>query len=135
MKRDKLLRSKEYWLVQIQNDLFGVIENFMKKKKLNRTNLAEKLDVSKGYISQVMNGNFDHKISKLVELSLVCDKVPIISFIDLEKYIKDDAEDNPHHLDNRHIPKNIIYNFYVYNSINSVTSEQKNFDKKENQLV
>jgi hypothetical protein len=37
-----------------------------------------------------MNGNFDHKMSKLVELSLACGKVPQIIFVDLEEYIKND---------------------------------------------
>lgn len=92
MKRKNLLQSREYWLVQIQNDLYGAIENYMKKKKLNRTKLAEKLGVTKGYITQVLNGDFDHKISKLVDLSLSCNKAPVISFVDLDKYIIDDAE-------------------------------------------
>ena len=42
----------------------------MKEKKLNRTKLAQKLQVSKGYVTQLFNGDFDHKLSKLVELTL-----------------------------------------------------------------
>ena len=69
MKREELLNSKEYWLSKIQIDLFNEVEMFMEKNNLNRTQLAEKLGVSKGYISQILNGNADHRISKLIELS------------------------------------------------------------------
>ncbi len=42
----------------------------MQKENLTRTKLAEKLHVTKGYVTQVLNGNFDHKLSKLIELAL-----------------------------------------------------------------
>lgn len=99
MKRADLLKSKEYWLVQIQNDLFSVIESYMKKENLNRTQLAEKLKVTKSYITQVLNGDFDHKISKLIEFSLASGKAPVLSFVDLDKYIKEDDENNSYATD------------------------------------
>jgi transcriptional regulator with XRE-family HTH domain len=91
MKREDLFRHKEYWVVQIQNDLYGVIEDYMKKSGINRTQLAEKLNVTKGYITQILSGDFDHKVSKLVDLALASGKAPILHFVDLEQYIKDDA--------------------------------------------
>ncbi len=90
MKRDELLKSKEYWLAQIQNDLYGVVESYMKEKKLNRTKLAQKLQVSKGYVTQLFNGDFDHKLSKLVELTLASGKVPLLCFVDTESFIRED---------------------------------------------
>lgn len=57
---------------------------------MNRTQLADKLGVSKGYISQVLKGDFDHKISKLVELSLASGKVPLVNFLSLSDYITHD---------------------------------------------
>ena len=98
MKREELLRTKEYWLVNIQNDIFNLIDKYRKKKNINQTQLGRELGVSKGYISQVLNGDFDHKISKLVELSLAFNKAPIISFCDLDEYIKNDAEDKYYEL-------------------------------------
>ena len=67
--REELLSSKEYWIAKIQIDLFRQFEEYLKENKLNRTQLAEKLGVTKGYISQVLNGDFDHRISKFVEAS------------------------------------------------------------------
>ena len=57
MKREELLKSKEYWLSKIQIDLFNEMNRFMEEKGLNRTQLAELLGVSKGYVSQIMNGD------------------------------------------------------------------------------
>lgn len=91
MKRQDLLKSKEYWMVQVQNDLYGAIEEYMKENGLSRTGLANKLGVTKGYITQVLNGDFDHKLSKLVELALAVNKVPVLHFVDLNRYISDDA--------------------------------------------
>lgn len=90
MKREDLLKSREYWIVQIQNNLFAILDAYMKKNDLSRTKLAEQLNVTKGYITQILSGDFDHKISKLVDLALASGKVPILNFVDLEQYIKND---------------------------------------------
>jgi transcriptional regulator with XRE-family HTH domain len=91
MERSELVSSREYWITEIQLQLFNLIEKYRKDNKLNKTQLAEKLGVTKGYITQVLNGDFDHKMSKLVDLSLAFGKVPIIHFVDLKQYLIDDA--------------------------------------------
>lgn len=91
MKREELLNSKEYWLSKIQIDLFNEVEKYMQRNGLNRTQLAEKLDVSKGYISQILNGDADHRISKLVELSLAIGMAPRLSYEDLDMLVKADS--------------------------------------------
>ena len=88
--RKELLQSKEYWLIRFQSELYGTLESYMKENGLNRTQLAEKLGVTKGYISQVLNGNYDHRLSKLIELSLAMNKAPRIQFEDLDQVINDD---------------------------------------------
>jgi transcriptional regulator with XRE-family HTH domain len=50
----------------------------MERNTLSKKQLAEKLGVSPSYISQVLNGNFNFTILKLVELALAIDKVPVI---------------------------------------------------------
>ena len=37
---------------------------------MTQSEFAERLGVSKGYISQILNGDFDHKLSKLTQLLL-----------------------------------------------------------------
>ena len=84
------MKSEGYWMAQLQSNLFGTVEKYLKKEKVNRQALASKLGVSKGYISQILNGDFDHKISKLVQLSLACNCVPILTFVDADEYTKND---------------------------------------------
>ena len=90
MIRKELVKSREYWIAQIQLDLFELIENYRKKNDLNKTQLAAQLGVTKSYVTQILNGDFDHKVSKLVELSLAFGKVPVLQFIDLDQYVEKD---------------------------------------------
>lgn len=114
MKRKELLKSAEYWLVKIQNDLYNLIENYRKEKKLKKTELADELGVTKGYVSQILKGDFDHKVSKLVDLSLAFNKVPIISYVDIEEYLKNDELDNTNYvLKNLHKKAVIAFNTYI----------------------
>lgn len=88
--RAQLLKSKSYWTAKLQLDLYDAMKKFMEENKMNKTQLAQKLGVTKGYVTQILSGDFDHKVSKLVELSLAIGKVPILSYNDVEKYIDDD---------------------------------------------
>ncbi len=92
--REQLLRSKGYWVANLQLDLYKQVEEFLKQENNNRTKLAEKLGVTKGYISQVLNGDFDHRISKLVELSMAIGKVPKIEYEDIEQVMSDELDGN-----------------------------------------
>ena len=83
MKKTELLRNPGYWTQDIQLDLYEAVNRYLKENKMTRTQFAEKLGVSKGYVSQVLNGDFDHKLSKLVELALACELVPVFTFIPL----------------------------------------------------
>ncbi|QGW28318.1 helix-turn-helix domain-containing protein [Phnomibacter ginsenosidimutans] len=87
MKREELLKSREYWIAQIQLKLYEMIENYRKENNLNKTQLAQRLGVTKGYITQILNGDFDHKVSKLVDLALAFDKVPCFEFENFEQYL------------------------------------------------
>ena len=92
MKREDLLQNKGYWISRIQIDLFNQLTNYMEKQNLKRTQLAKKIGVSKGYISQILNGDFNHRISTLVELSLAMEKVPELKFTDLRQLLEDESE-------------------------------------------
>lgn len=81
--RKELIESKEFWLVKLQAALYEQVENYLKDNKLTKTEFAKKLGVSKGYISQILNGDFDHKLSKFIELSLAIGKAPMFKFEDL----------------------------------------------------
>lgn len=84
MNRNELLKSVDYWTQMLQIDVFELVNKYLKENKITKTKFAEQLGVSKGYISQIFNGDFDHKLSKLVELSLACGYVPSLSFATVE---------------------------------------------------
>jgi transcriptional regulator with XRE-family HTH domain len=85
--QEELMRSRGYWIANIQMDLFKYVDEYMKNNNLNRSQLAEKLGVTKGYISQVLNGEFNHRVATFVDLSLAIGKVPKVEFEDLEEII------------------------------------------------
>lgn len=87
ISREELLRSKEYWTADIQLKLFAEIEEFMKSHQMNRTQFAEYLGCTKGYVTQLLSGDFDNKLSKMVELSLAIGKIPAIEFKSVDQYI------------------------------------------------
>lgn len=91
MTREELLRSPEWWTGKIQLDLYREIESFMKQNGMNRTELAGHLHCSKGYVTQLLGGDFDHKISKYVELLLAIGKVPTITLSDIDSIIENDS--------------------------------------------
>lgn len=90
MKREEILRDKGYWIAKLQVELYDQLKEYLDNNGINQSQLAKKLGVSKGYISQIMNGDFNHRLSTLVELSLAIGKVPDLSFMDLNQLIDDD---------------------------------------------
>lgn len=91
MNRKEVLKSPEYWTAKTQIELYNQAKRFMKESGRNQTQLADYLGVSKGYISQLLNGDYDHRLSKFFELALAFGVVPQIEFVPVEDCIKDDA--------------------------------------------
>lgn len=57
----------------------------MRKTGKNRTQLAEHLGVSKGYVTQLLSGDYNYSLTKLVETSMAFGYVPKVSFSSLEE--------------------------------------------------
>lgn len=74
MTRHELVTSKEYILTTIQDDVFNAVQDYLESHGMTQTEFAAKLGVTKGYVSQILNGDFDHRLSKLVELCLAIGK-------------------------------------------------------------
>ncbi len=88
--REELLKTEEYWFETLQNEIYRMVADYIQKEGLNQSQLAEQLGVSKGYISQILNGNFNYTLKKMIELSLALDKAPAFEFKNLEQFINDD---------------------------------------------
>ncbi len=87
-RKESIYKSVDFWVEKLQNQLFREIENYLEVNKMTKQDFAKKLGVSKGYVSQILNGNFSHSIEKLIQLSIAIDKVPFLQYID-EKTYKD----------------------------------------------
>lgn len=93
MTREELLKSPAYWTAGLQSELYRQIVDYMERHHMNKTQFAEYLGCSKGYVTQLLNGDFDHKMSKFVELSLAINKIPEITFLDVDEYIISDNKE------------------------------------------
>ncbi|OFX31692.1 MAG: hypothetical protein A2X08_15980 [Bacteroidetes bacterium GWA2_32_17] len=92
LKKEELIKTSEYWFETIQNEIFRQVSEYLESnEEMNQTKLAEKLGVTKGYVSQIMNGNFNYTLKKLIELSLAVNKAPIIEFQDINEFVKDNT--------------------------------------------
>jgi transcriptional regulator with XRE-family HTH domain len=88
--REDLLRSPIYWLTDVQIEVFNLLNTYMEENNLTQKQVAAKLNVSPSYVSQILNGNFNFTISKLIELALLVGKAPIIQFETIEQILKDE---------------------------------------------
>jgi transcriptional regulator with XRE-family HTH domain len=93
--RNELLCSKEYWMVKMQSDLIHEVETFMAAKGMNRAQLADYLGYSRGYITQLLSGAYDSKISKIVELALSIGLAPEIHFSPIPLVSSKEAVQSP----------------------------------------
>jgi transcriptional regulator with XRE-family HTH domain len=85
--REEILHSPEYWFEAAQNELFRQLNSYMEKEQINQSQLAEKLSVTKGYISQILNGNFNYTLKKHIELALAIGVVPLITYQPIEEVL------------------------------------------------
>lgn len=90
--REELMRTNEYWFETLQNEIYRQVSDYLKKEGITQSQFAEQLGVSKGYVSQILNGNYNATIKKLIELSLAIKTAPVLDFQDLEKHIRKDSQ-------------------------------------------
>lgn len=95
LKREELVKRPEYWLETIQNEIFRQVSDYLKDNKITQTQFSEQLGVSKGYVSQVMKGEFNYTLKKLIELSLAVGKAPVIVFKPLAEIIQTENASSP----------------------------------------
>lgn len=85
---EDLVQTSEYWLETIQNEIFRQVDTYLKENQMTQTQFAEQLGVTKGYVSQIIKGEFNYTLKKLIELSLALGKVPVLEFKPMEKMMK-----------------------------------------------
>ena len=85
-KKKKLLDRPNYLLTRYQNEIYRQLVEYMEKNKLSQRDVAKALNVSDAYISQVLHGEFNFTLKKLIELALFIGKAPMLSFVDKDEY-------------------------------------------------
>ncbi|MGV3602005.1 MAG: helix-turn-helix domain-containing protein [Dyadobacter fermentans] len=90
-EREEILRGTGYWLAKVQIQVFNLLNTYMEENNVTQKQVAEKLNVSPSYVSQILNGNFNFTISKLIELALLVGKAPIIHFETIEQILEAEA--------------------------------------------
>ena len=86
LTQDELLETPDYLLTKYQNEIFRQLHAYMENNHLSQKDVAKKLGVSNAYISQVLNGNFNFTLKKLIELGLAMGKIPKIEFVDKNEF-------------------------------------------------
>lgn len=89
--RKELLSSPDWHLTEIQELLFREISQYLKDNKITQTQFAEQLGCTKSYVSQVLNGNFDFRVSKFLELLIAVGKVPKIELVSISSLLEDET--------------------------------------------
>lgn len=89
--REDIIKTPEYWLEEIQGEVYRLLKDYMDANNLNQKEISYKLGFSQSYISQILNGNFNFTISKLIELSLAVGRVPELRFTVVDDYLKDES--------------------------------------------
>ncbi|MEL7163104.1 MAG: helix-turn-helix domain-containing protein, partial [Bacteroidota bacterium] len=65
--------------------LVSEVDYYLKDRGLTRSQFAEQLGVSKGYVSQLLNGVQDFKMSSLINLALAIEKDPVLVLADKQR--------------------------------------------------
>lgn len=93
-KIEELIKTPEYWMETIQNELYNKLTSYMKNTGKTQTDISKELKVSKSYISQILNGNFNFTLKKLIELSLYMGVIPSLNFISSDEYLSEQVKAN-----------------------------------------
>lgn len=94
MTRQELLKSPAYWEQKAQLDIYRCAVDFMQKHNMNRTQLADYLGVSKSYVSQLLSGDYNYTLEKMVDLSLKLGYVPNLEFQPISSVIYPEIKRN-----------------------------------------
>jgi transcriptional regulator with XRE-family HTH domain len=85
--KERLIRGEGYWMETIQQAIHEALLAYMEKHGLNQTELAGKLGFTRGYVSQLMNGNFNLSQRKIIQLLLKLDMVPDLRIRSMDSYL------------------------------------------------
>jgi transcriptional regulator with XRE-family HTH domain len=92
--KHKLFKHPDYLLSKYQAEVYRQLKQYMDDHGLTQKEVAAHLGVSSSYINQVLRGNFNFTLKKLIELSLMMGKVPALEFVDINHYLAREENQN-----------------------------------------
>lgn len=131
-----LVSSKEFWEENFKTVFFEAINEYLERNNLSRTDFANKIGVSRGYISQLMNGDSDHRLSKLIELSISIGKAPYLYLKDIEDVLQNVDLEKSVNIDFKKVEEKAIQCDYLKDKLhesriekNKLTSRYKEINR------
>jgi hypothetical protein len=93
MTRKELVLCREYVLAEMQVKLHNLFEGYLDGIGLKRRDLAGNLNITDRQVNEIMDLDYDQKMSKMIELALSIKKVPIVFFVDAKDFVDADEKD------------------------------------------
>jgi len=121
LSQDELLKYPNYLLSTYQLEIYKQLSLYMERNNLKQRDVAKKLNFSEAYVSQILNGNFNFTLKKLIELGLAIGKVPYLEFVEANEYWERERNANNNQ---KRISSNITYSVTVGDTYAQVNPEQ-----------
>lgn len=83
---ERIIKTEGYWIVKIQNDFYRAAKS-VRDKYGSQKKLAELTGKSESRISQILHGDFNARLSTLVEYSLALGYVPVLDFVKIDDFL------------------------------------------------
>ena len=90
--KEELLKRPNYQLTVNFILILSQQVDYIQSNNLTQKDVAERLGVSSAYVSQVLNGNFNFTLKKLIEIGLMVGKIPAIEFVDFTEFWRREKE-------------------------------------------
>ncbi|SHH77584.1 Transcriptional regulator, contains XRE-family HTH domain [Chryseolinea serpens] len=94
ISKHKLFKHPDYLLSKYQAEVYRQLQQYMDDHGFTQKEVAKHLGVSGSYVNQILNGNFNFTLKKLIELSLMMGKVPTLEFVDINDYLAREGSQN-----------------------------------------
>ena len=87
ISKHKLFKHPDYLLSKYKAEVYRQLQQYLDDHGLTQKEIANHLGVSGSYVNQVLKGNFNFTLKKLIELSLMMGKVPTLEFVNINDYL------------------------------------------------
>lgn len=80
MTRDELIKNPSYIIQNVQLSIYTMVDREMSLRNMNRKKMSAFLNISKRQLNKILDGEFDGKLSQLIEIALKLGYTPKIKF-------------------------------------------------------